>query len=271
MLELPRALWAVRYKYIGYEPQRVTSNNLFAWLDQFERSDRGPLLKLLQHVTYVSEDKLRGALANQSRSLLKILRGEGIAPDHVIFMSVSDAGSSSPFHLSQLRADARLEQQGCPILDARDIRGIASSTSHLGDGAIVYVDDFLGTGNQFLDARDDVAAFVVGTFSEFFVVACALEEGYAAVRHQGIEVMTPLIHERARRPLHPYSSILKEHERDRLLDLSSRLGLGDGLGYQSMASMLVLYRNAPDAVPSLLRGSPGQHPYVGIFPRSNDL
>ena len=38
-----------------------------------------------------------------------------------------------------------------------------------------------------------------------------------------------------------------------------------------MAAMVILYRNAPDNVPVLLRGSGGQAPYIGIFPRTTDM
>ncbi len=35
--------------------------------------------------------------------------------------------------------------------------------------------------------------------------------------------------------------------------------------------MVVLYRNAPNSVPALLRGSQNQVPFAGIFPRTTDM
>ena len=35
--------------------------------------------------------------------------------------------------------------------------------------------------------------------------------------------------------------------------------------------MVVLYRNAPNTVPVMLRGNVNQKPYFGIFPRTIDL
>jgi hypothetical protein len=44
-----------------------------------------------------------------------------------------------------------------------------------------------------------------------------------------------------------------------------------GLGYKGLATMVVLYRNAPNTVPVMLRGNVNQKPYFGIFPRWIDL
>ena len=42
---------------------------------------------------------------------------------------------------------------------------------------IIYIDDFVGTGNQFEKARNFAQQSVVGTFSEFLLVPSICEEG----------------------------------------------------------------------------------------------
>jgi hypothetical protein len=52
-----------------------------------------------------------------------------------------------------------------------------------------------------------------------------------------------------------------------LLGIHSRMGLG----FSSMATMVVLYRNAPNTTPLVIRGNLDQRSFVGIFPRTTDL
>ena len=47
----------------------------------------------------------------------------------------------------------------------------------LKEGALIYVDDFVGTGNQFCEARDFAMKNVLApTFSEFLLVPSICEE-----------------------------------------------------------------------------------------------
>jgi hypothetical protein len=40
---------------------------------------------------------------------------------------------------------------------------------------------------------------------------------------------------------------------------------------EDLATMVVLYRNAPNSIPAVLRGSDKQAPFHGLFPRFKDL
>jgi len=79
--------------------------------------------------------------------------------------------------LGMLRNAAGLEQLGCKLLDGRDAIGLNEATRKREQGAIIYIDDFVGTGNQFEKARNFAQQSVVGTFSEFLLVPSICEEG----------------------------------------------------------------------------------------------
>jgi hypothetical protein len=78
-------------------------------------------------------------------------------------------------------------------------------------------------------------------------------------------------HSKAERPLHANSPIFKQEEKERLTSLCKSVNKAFGLGYRGMATMVVFYRNAPNTVPVILRGSANQKPIAGIFPRTTDL
>jgi hypothetical protein len=173
--------------------------------------------------------------------------------------------------LALLRDAARLERLGCKFIGSREVLNLNRVTKELGEGALVYVDDFLGTGNQFCEERKFMMENVVGNFAEFALVACICEEAYRKLSEIGVEVLTESVHTRAQRPLHDDSAILEPETKERLRALCTRIDRKSALGYEGLASMVVLYRNSPDTIPVIFRGNVDQKPFIGIFPRISDL
>ncbi|HEV7378028.1 MAG TPA: hypothetical protein VGN95_25330 [Pyrinomonadaceae bacterium] len=262
-----KAIWRFR----DYKPQPVTYTSINKWLQQFDKEDHKILLDLLNRVIYVTEEHARDYLVKRNKALLAKLSREGISLKKIIYMQIDDAGSSSAVMLNMLKESALLERQPCTFLDSKDIKGLNESTNKLGEGAIIYVDDFIGSGEQFCRSRDFAAEFVIGTFSEFLLAPCICEEALYKLGHRGIEACAGFLHSINERPLHEYGSILDPEIKDRLLDLGKRLGRKGSLGYKQLATMVVFYRNAPNSVPWLLRGNIKQEPYVGVLPRTTDL
>src|SRR6185369_10284007 len=175
-------------------------------------------------------------------------------PEKIIYVQIDDAGSSSPVMLNYLRNRAGLERLGCKLVDSNNVKGFNEFTNQLGEGAIVYVDDFVGTGDQFAGVRDFIAEFIVGSFSEFLLVPSICEEGVHQLGRVGIEPVVKYVHSKSARPLHEYSDILDDDEKKRLMELCAEMEQScyyRGLGYKRTAGMVVLYSNAPDELPRI--------------------
>ncbi len=112
---------------------------------------------------------------------------------------------------------------------------------------------------------------MVGTFSEFFLVPVICEEAHRRIAQAGVVPVTSLQHTVDQRPLHRSSAILSEDSKKDLVDVCKQVNPKAGLGFDDLATMVVFYRNAPNTVPLLFRGSLQQLPYRGIFPRTDDL
>jgi len=56
-----------------------------------------------------------------------------------------------------------------------------------------------------------------------------------------------------------------------LVEICKEIRPNTSLGYEGMATMVVLFRNSPNSIPAILRGSDKQTPFYGIFPRFKDL
>ena len=112
---------------------------------------------------------------------------------------------------------------------------------------------------------------MVGTFSEFVLAPSICEEAFYEISKRGLEAFTGHVHSKAERPLHANSPLFAQAEKDRMELICKGINKGGPLGYKGLATMVVLYRNAPNTVPAVLRGSLNQTPFKGIFPRTTDL
>jgi hypothetical protein len=222
-------------------------------------------------VVYLSEKRTTQILLDQNSAIQKRLFAAGLRPRDLIYVTIDEPGSSSGVMLSILRDKFGLEQMGCRFLDSRNTLGINEVTNKLGKGAIIYIDDFVGTGDQFCRARDFAAQNIVGTFSEFLLVPSICEEAIYKLGERGIEAFTGHLHSKVDRPLHANSAILAPAAKDRLVELCREISPKMGLGYEDMAAMVILYRNSPNNIPAVLRGNPHGAKYHGLFPRFKDL
>lgn len=244
------------------------------WVRQFDKKNRKLAQRLLDNVVFMSELRSRDILVEQNAVLMKRLIDAGLTPEKLIYVSVHDvhdAASSSPVLLNLLRDAARLLNFGCKFIDSRDLLGLNEAMNYLGEGALIYVDDFVGSGTQFCEARDFTADFVdMAAFSEFIIAPCICEEAYDELEARGIEAFTGHKHLKSQRPLHDDSTLFTEEEKRSLLRVCDEISY-PGLGFMNMGVMVVPWLNAPDNVPMILRGSQDQTPFIGIFPRTADL
>jgi hypothetical protein len=263
--------WQIARRFPDYRPQPVTTASVMEWLRPHHPDDRAALMQLLDSLKYLTEEQTKATLLTLNTALLQRLQGSGISPRDVIYVQVHDAGSSSPVMLNLLKDFAHLQRLGCKLIDSKDATGFNKLFNTIDTGAVVYVDDFAGTGNQFCGVRDILAQLIPTTFVEFVIMPGMCEEAYRRISQRGIEAYTGFIHAKADRPLDESSGILAPTTRQRLRELCGRVFPPVGLGYEGIASHVVFYRNAPNTIPAILRGSRNQQPYRGLFPRTDDF
>lgn len=260
-----------KLKFHDYAPQPITYKSVNRWLEQFGGQTQRELFTLLRHLKYVSDKDTRRALSQLNRSLLKHLNDRGIGPKNIIYVAIDEAGSSSQWVLNMMRNDERLQGLGCTLLDSRDGTGLLETSYKLEEGAIVYVDDFIGTGNQFCKSRDVVAQNILGRWVEFLLVPYICEESIEKLEKRSIEPRSLAIHTKSERLLHAESNHCPRDLKLDLLKVCRRVDRRYALGYHNLGSMIVFSRNCPNTTPIVLRGTKGQDPFVGILPRTNEL
>src|ERR1700693_5717596 len=113
-----RIIYSIRaaLRFRGYKPQPLSLLSAHRWINQHKKKDRRLLEKLLDNVIYLSETTTRDALLEQNTALMKRLHDVGLPAKKLIYISVHEAGSSSPVMLNLLRDSANLERRGCKLI-----------------------------------------------------------------------------------------------------------------------------------------------------------
>lgn len=255
----------------GYRPKKINLKNTLSWIRQFPAEDRSLIFKATKHIKYVSEKSFAQQLVQRNNTLLSYLKSKEIRTENIIYVSISDAGSSSHVVLNMLRDLAGLDRLGCKLVDANSIEKLTELTSQISEGVIVFVDDFSGTGNQFIENHNFIGACIIGNFSQYFLLHTVCEEAKTGIENRGVTIWQEEIHQKKDRPLNSASALLSTEERNRLIKICQGMAKKGGLGYQDLATMVVFERNAPNSVPLLFRGDKGQKKFFGLIPRTTDL
>lgn len=240
-------------------------------MGQFEGKDRRIAGSLLDNVVYFSEDRTKRTLVKLNEALLKRLADDGFPAKKIIYVSFDQTASSSHMMLGMLRDNAALLQRGCNLCDSNNIRELKALTDRLEEVAIVYIDDFIGSGRQFCVSRDFTMQHIFAKVSEFMLAPSVCEEGRTALEDRGIEVIADQIHLKTDRALLEDCLFMNAADRARAIELCQSINPKMPLGVDRMATMVVFYRNSPNQIPALLRGNKDLKPFRGLFPRTTDL
>jgi hypothetical protein len=259
-----------RCHFKAYLPQPITWDTVGGWLSPFSIDEQALLAKLITRVRYIDDHETRKMLVEGNNRIIERLDGAGIGAKQTIYVQFHDAGSSSGVMLNALKVSGRLEGTGRYFIDANS-RKLGELTSKLKNGAIIYVDDFAGSGKQFINVHKEISQFIIGNFAEFFLAPCVTTEAATRIdEEEGVEVVAIELHSPQDRALNENCTYFRKDERIKLIDMTMRINPKHGLGFKGMATMVVYSRQCPSTVPFILRGSKGQTPFPGILPRTTD-
>lgn len=260
-------IWRAYRRLRDYEPNngRLTLRRVRNWVNQFPKTSRDDVARLAANLEYFSRNWIVRNLETLNAQIAARLSEDGIQASNIVYVALDDPASSSPAMCKLLRDQGGLS--GAKFVAATSGLEITKVTSRLGTGAIVYVDDFSGTGQQFITARQDVRENIAGTFSEFFLLPCICEEALTKVEDQDVVAMYHRRHTKVERPLLSEGAFLDKAARARLVKHSENTwGIGC-LGFEMLATNVVFSHAAPDTTPIMFRGDRGQYPWFGIVPR----
>lgn len=183
-----RSSWRSRFEGYRYG---VTDAGLSDWIEQFKPSDRDIAARMLDSVEFISAENVDAAF----RSLLKRLPGWHLHKKHrrgeFAFVAFSKtAGESGDAMLHRFRLANGLNTR---FYDSLFIGRSEILSARLGpDDTIVFLDDFVGSGTQAVDAwRQIFDELTAGIGNVFLVTVAAFAKGAERIKDETrIELIT---------------------------------------------------------------------------------
>jgi hypothetical protein len=259
-----RSTWQRRFA--SYR-QGVTEQGILDWLNAFENRDRDTAARLLDAVEFVSAEQIHGAF----RSLLSILPGWHIDPNRrngkFVFVAFStSAGESGDNMLHQFRLANNLNhRQFDPLFIGRsDLLRADLGT----DDTVVFVDDFVGTGNQavtawekmFQELTTEVGNVYLATVAAYQVGSNEIKNKtrMQLLAHRALSYRQSLFHDNCQH--------FTPHEKQRILHYCKVASPNHPRGFGDCALAVVLYHQCPNNSLAVLHAA--SRNWDPLFPRS---
>lgn len=259
-----RANWQQRFGSYRYG---VTEAGIIDWLDQFAEADRDVAARLLDAVEFISAEQIHAAF----RSLLSRLPGWHLNSRRrrgkFAFVAFSSsAGESGDNMLHQFRLANKLNHRK---FDSLFIGRSDLLRSGLGaNDSVVFLDDFVGTGNQAVTAWQKMFQELTTEIGNVYLVTIGAFRG-------GSERITneTRIQLLAHRSLGNRDSIFHDdcthfsnNEKTRILHYCKIASPASPRGFGDCALVVVLYHQCPNNSLAVLHTS--SQAWEPLFPRS---
>ena len=264
-------IWRAYLRLREYEPNkgRLSPWRISNWVNQFPDDCRDSVALLAANLEYFSKKRIISDLETLHERIATSLEADRIPASNIVYIAIDDPSSSSSLMCKFLRDQVGLSDAN--FLPFTSGTQISDQTRELRTGALVYVDDFSGSGKQFVSARKLVREYISGIFSEFFLIPCICEEALEVVKAQQVQPIFQRQHTRSERPLLADCGLLDDVARTKIVEHSNETWKKGALGFRKLATNIVFYHATPNTNPKMFRGDVGQSPRFGIVPRWEDL
>jgi hypothetical protein len=258
-----RSLWRGRFEGYRYG---VTDARLSEWLDQFDDADKDAAARLLDAVEFISAEQLHAALRSVLSRLPGWNRNRSKRRGKFVFVAFSSsAGESGDNMLHQFRLANNLNQS---TFDSLFIGRSDILRERLGsDDTVVFLDDFVGTGNQAVTAWQKMfQELTSGVGNVYLATVAAFTKGSERIR---VETRMQLL---AHRHLSNRDSIVhgdcahfSDQEKQRLLHYCRIASVDQPWGFGDCGLVIVLYHQCPNNSLAILQTTSQR--WEPLFPR----
>lgn len=258
-------------RFREYDPKPVRYWDVVAYLRQFDRKDRSHAIKMLQCVQFIGREALLSLMLAKLQEIVKQAETDEISPDSVIVVPASAAGDSSAQVHALLSNDQRCTALGVIFFSGTPLQ-LASKIKPLQSPVIVFVDDFAGSGEQFVKAHKGWSGAIQRYSPTTYFLACIMcSPAIDRTSQEGV-IATPGREHRTSEMFSECTQAQCGFEGACILrSYAEEIHSALPLGFKNMGSMVVLFRNSSNNMPFLIRGTLGQRVWKGLFPRRDQL
>lgn len=257
-------------KFSDYEPNGgVTEQKLSIWLKQFQPQHRALALKLAARIYYYGIHDVNGLMKPMHKLVLQQIEAVGAKVSDALFVPFGLDGESGVDIVRRYRNINNLHSWQSRFVRANEI---VEKTYAAKNPVIVFIDDFVGTGDQVEGYWNEVLCLLVPEHFPMFLTVIAALPGGADY----IESTTPIKVIQVHTIQSRYqigNSACKEfssQEKHTLKRYCTEIG-NKPFGHGDCELLLSFAYGTPNNTISVIRGSKGQRPWRGLLPGWGDL
>jgi hypothetical protein len=256
----------------SYQPRPVDRERLRAWLRQFRPADYDLALRVLENTQFYDTQRIQRLMADLHGQVKVQLANDGFRTlENVAFLALGRVGESGHEIFTRYRNINRLYRTPAmlpQLLELQQILFEAEAESR--DLALVFLDDFIGTGRQVTDYWNEVLSQMIRPTQPLYLATiAACPDGIdKIVRETPFQVIPAHIVQN--RHLFPLSDLFTDPEKATITDYCETVG-NPPMGIGGLGAMLAFAHGCPNNAVAILRGSKSQRHWRGILPRFDDL
>lgn len=262
---------ALARKFREYRPRRITAWSIYSYLRQYDPSHRLHALTLLKGIMFITRENLLNLMVQEIKKIVERADSDGIPAYSVVIVPASLAGQSSREIHGELSKDPRIKDFNVSLFDGNPMQ-LAQLIKKMSDPIVVFVDDFAGTGQQFIEAHKGWSSAIQPYSPVTYFVACVMcTPAITKVTVAGV-IPSPGVEHKQEDMFERYSHQYCGFDGHCILmSYATEIHSRWPLGFNNMGAMTVIYRNSANNMPFLLRGTQGQRVWRGLFPRIDQL
>lgn len=262
-----RSTWRGRFASYRYG---VTEEGLVDWLNQFADADRDIAARLLDAVEFISAEQLHAAFQSILTNLPGWHRSQRQRRGTFAFVAFSSsAGESGDRMLHDFRLANNLNHREH---DSLFIGRSDLVRARLGaEDTVVFVDDFVGTGNQAVTAWQNMfQELTSGVGNIYLATGAAFRIGSDEIKkHTRIQLLAHRVLGNAHSLFHDECRHFTQQEKGRILHYCEQADRRRPRGYGDCGLVVVLYHQCPNNSIAVLHAS--SRSWDPLFPRSSPV
>jgi len=243
--------------------------HIMKWLGQF-KSQHWPLaLGLAKTIQYYSSACIDNQLRALGKAMLQHIKREAVPFSSVFYVPAGGPGESGQDIARRYRNINSLRPRKNQFVD---IVTLPERLFKCKKPMVVFLDDFIGTGEQICNFWSAVVSQLVPEYLPMYLgVVVAYNEGLERVEDESpIKVIPVHTLDSQHQLLHATDSQFDKNQKRILKGYCEKWG-NHPLGYHDMAALVSFFHGTPNNAPSVVRGSKRQRPYRGLLPGWDDL
>lgn len=261
---------ALAESFSDYQPFKgMGVPHLMNWLCQFDPEHWSLAMALAKAIQYYNSACIDNLLRALGKAMLQHIKREAVPLSNVLYVPARGPAESGQDIARRYQNINNLRPRKKQFVD---ILSLQERLFECKKPMVVFLDDFIGTGEQICDYWNDVVSQLVPEYLPLYLgVVAAYQDGLQKVENESpIRVVCVHSLSSQHQLLGAANTRFDKAQKRVLKEYCSRWG-NHPLGFRDMGALVSFFHGTPNNAPSVIRGSKKQRPCRGLLPGWDDL